>query len=325
MNFPDFPVLVHTRIAQAPLDQLAANFPLVRLWEAGDREAALTAAQPTIRGMIDAGRVDEAYLRRFPRLEIISHVGVGYDTIDVEAAARLGIIVTHTPSVLDEEVADTAMGLVLSTVRRLPQAERYLRSGLWEKGPFPLSPTLRGRTLGIVGLGRIGKAIARRAEAFGLKIAYHGRQPQSGVDYPYYPTALALAQACDILLLAAPGGPETHNIVDRRILEALGPEGVLINIARGSLVDEPALIEALQKGTILAAGLDVFVDEPRVAPAFIALDNVVLLPHVGSASVYTRQAMAQLVVDNLISFASGKGPLTPVKETPWPAVTKRAP
>jgi lactate dehydrogenase-like 2-hydroxyacid dehydrogenase len=210
------------------------------------------------------------------------------------------------------------MALTLMAVRRYPQAERYLRAGHWPSAPFPLTASLRGRTMGILGLGRIGKEIAKRARAFGVDVVYHGRKPQDDAPYLYYPTLLSMAKACDILLVAAPGGAATSKIVDREILEALGPNGVLVNIARGSLVDEAALIEALATGKILAAGLDVFENEPHVPPELIALDNVVLLPHVGSASVPTRQAMADLVVANLVSWMDGKGPLTPVPETPWP-------
>jgi lactate dehydrogenase-like 2-hydroxyacid dehydrogenase len=220
--------------------------------------------------------------------------------------------------VLDAEVADTAMALTLMTVRRLPQAERYLREGRWANAPFPLSPSLGGRTMGILGLGRIGREIARRAAAFGLDIVYHGRKARPDAPYPYFSSLKAMAEACDILMVAAPGGPQTQRIVNREILEALGPNGVLINVARGSLVDEPALIESLAKGTILAAGLDVFDNEPNIAPEFLAFDNAVLLPHVGSASERTRLAMANLVVDNVFSWIDGKGPITPTPETPWP-------
>ena len=200
----------------------------------------------------------------YPNLEIISSFGVGYDNIDAKAAARLGIIVTNTPGVLDDEVADTALGLMIMTVRQLPQAERYLRAGQWSaKGAFPLSPSLRGRTVGILGLGRIGKAIATRVAGFGLDVVYHGRHAQAGVPYRYYPSLVEMAKASDILIVVAPGGPSTRHIINAEVLEALGPDGVLINIARGSLVDEKALIEALRTGKILAAGLDVFENEPN--------------------------------------------------------------
>jgi lactate dehydrogenase-like 2-hydroxyacid dehydrogenase len=262
--------------------------------------------------------VDEAYMRQYPKLEIISSFGVGYDNIDAKAAARLGITVTNTPGVLDDEVADTTLGLMIMTVRQLPQSERYLRAGQWSaKGAYPLSPSLRGRTVGILGLGRIGKAIATRVNAFGLEVVYHGRRAQTDVPYRYYASLLDMAKAVDILIVVAPGGPGTRHIINAEVLEALGPDGVLINVARGSLVDERALIEALRNKTILAAGLDVFDNEPSVPQELIALENAVLLPHVGSASVKTRQAMADCVVSNLFAWADGKPPLTPVPETPW--------
>jgi lactate dehydrogenase-like 2-hydroxyacid dehydrogenase len=293
---------------------------LHRLWREADPEAALRRLAPKIRGVAAGSHqatVDAALMRRLPNLQIVASFGVGYDHVDAKWAGEHGIIVTHTPGVLDEEVADTAFGLMLATVRQLPQAERYLREGRWPSGPFPLTASLRGRILGILGLGRIGKVIARRAVAFGLDVVYHGRKPQEGAPYLYYPTLIGMARACRILMVVAPGGAQTKNIVNREILEALGPDGVLINISRGSLVDEDALVEALAKRKILAAGLDVFAEEPNVPAALVALDNAVLLPHVGSASRHTRQAMADLVVANLYSWIDGEGPLTPVPETPW--------
>ena len=203
-------------------------------------------------------------MSRLPKLEIVASFGVGYDHIDAAWAGQHGVVVTHTPGVLDEDVADIAIALTLAATRRLPQAERYLREGRWPSGAYRLTASLRGRTMGILGLGRIGAAIARRAEAFGLEIAYHGRHKQDGVAYPYYETPIALAEACDILVIAAPGGPATRHIVDSRVLAALGADGVLVNIARGTLVDERALAAALRDGTILAAGLDVYEKEPNV-------------------------------------------------------------
>jgi lactate dehydrogenase-like 2-hydroxyacid dehydrogenase len=293
---------------------------LHRLWLEPDRETALNRIAPSVKAIAATGHlavVDAALMRRLPKLEIVASFGVGYDHVDAKWAAEHGIIVTNTPGVLDEEVADTAFGLLLATVRELPQAERYLREGRWLSAPYPLTASLRGRTIGILGLGRIGKAIARRALAFGLEVVYHGRKPQEGAPYLYYPTLIGMARACDILMVVAPGGADTKNIVNREILEALGPDGVLVNISRGSLVDEEALIEALAMHKILAAGLDVFANEPNVPARLLALDNAVLLPHVGSASRHTRQAMSDLVVANLNSWIDGKGPLTPVPETPW--------
>ena len=304
-----------------------AAFKVHRLWEAQDRAAALAKLAPDVRAIVAGGGhqpIDAGFLGQFPKLEIVSSHGVGYDHVDAKWAGEHGIAVTHTPDVLNEEVADTAIGLLLCTIRQLPQADRYLRAGKWLEKPFPLTHTLRGRTMGILGLGRIGKAIARRGEAFGLKIAYHGRSKQAGVAYPFYASLLDMAKAVDILMIIAPGGAATNKIVNAEVLAALGPQGVLVNVARGSVVDEDALIAALQARTILSAGLDVFADEPKVPQALVDMEHVVLLPHVGSASQHTRNAMGQLVVDNLLNWAAGKGPLTPVPETPWPATRKNA-
>jgi lactate dehydrogenase-like 2-hydroxyacid dehydrogenase len=302
-------------------DELGKRLSLHRLWLEPNPELWLAEWGPRTRAIAMTGghaRLDEAYMRQFPNLEVISSFGVGYDNIDAKAAARLGVIVTNTPGVLDDEVADTTIGLMIMTVRQLPQSERYLRAGQWSaKGNFPLSPSLRGRTVGILGLGRIGKAIATRVSGFGLPIAYHSRHEQVDVPYRYYSSLIDMAKAVDILIVIAPGGPGTRHIINAEVLKALGPDGVLINVARGSLVDEKALIEALRNKTILAAGLDVFENEPSVPQELIALDNAVLLPHVGSASVITRRAMAQCVVSNVLAWADGKPPLTPVPETPW--------
>jgi lactate dehydrogenase-like 2-hydroxyacid dehydrogenase len=301
-------------------EKLDAAFTLHRFFEAPDRDAFLREVGPRIRGIASGGghgRTDGSVFDKLPNLEIISSFGVGYDHIDAAEAGRRGIIVTNTPDVLTDEVADLAIGLLLATVRQLPQGDRYLREGKWLKGAYPLSPTLRDRTVGILGLGRIGKAIAKRIEAFGIPVHYHTRTRQSDVPYPYHATLTDLAKAVDVLIVITPGGASTHHMVNADVLKALGPNGILVNVARGSVVDERALIEALRAKTILSAGLDVFEDEPRVPQELIEMEHVVLLPHLGSASVYTRKAMGQLVVDNLVSWFDGKGPLTPVPETPY--------
>ncbi len=301
------------------VDALSRAGNLVTPWNAADPEAELSRVAGEVGALAIGGhiKVDGAFMGQFPKLQIVSSFGVGYDAIDAAWASEHDVVVTNTPGVLDEEVADTTLGLVLATVRQFPAAERHLRAGRWLSGAFPLSHTLRGRTLGILGLGRIGKAIARRAEAFGLAIAYHGRRPQDGVSYPYHATALELAENCDILVVITPGGADTRHLVDAAVLKALGPSGILINVARGSVVDEDALIEALRSKTILGAGLDVFAEEPKVPQALLDLDHVVLLPHVGSASQHTRDAMGQLVVDNILSWRADRPPLSPVAETPW--------
>lgn len=296
------------------------EFTVHSLAGATDRDALL-ASIAHLRAMAVSAPVlpiDNALLTRLPKLEIISSFGVGYDHIDAVAAAKRGIVVTHTPDVLTEEVADTAIGLLLCTVRELPQGERHVRAGKWPKGNYPLSrATLRNRTVGLVGMGRIGLAIARRLEAFGVPIVYHTRQPRPELAYRHYPQLIDMARAVDTLVVIVPGGPATRNMIDTPVLEALGPDGILINVARGSVVDEDALIAALRERKIMAAGLDVFVKEPEVPKELLTMENVVLLPHLGSASVFTREKMDQLLVDNIRAWAAGKPPLTPVPETPW--------
>ena len=286
---------------------------------ATDRDAFL-ASVSHVRAMAVTAMIpiDDALLSRLPHLDIIASFGVGYDHIDANAAARRGVIVTNTPDVLTEEVADTALGLLLCTVRELPQAERHLRAGKWRERHYPLSrATLRNRTVGLVGMGRIGAAIARRLEAFGVPVVYHARQPRQDIPYRHYPSLIDMARAVDVLMVIVPGGAATRNMINAEVLEALGPEGILINVARGSVVDEPALVEALRQRKIMAAGLDVFANEPEVPAELLTMENVVLLPHVGSGSLYTREKMDQLVVDNILAWAAGKPPLTPVAETPW--------
>ena len=260
----------------------------------------------------------DAFMKRFPKLQIISSFGVGYDHIDAKAAAAHGVIVTNTPEVLTEEVADTALGLLLCTVREFPQSERYLRAGKWLQKPYPLTKgTMRNRTVGIVGMGAIGQAIARRLDAFGVPVVYHARQQRPHLRYRHYPKLVDMARDVDTLMVIVPGGAATANMINAEVLNALGPNGILINMARGSVVDEPALIKALAEKRIMAAGLDVFAKEPEVPQELIAMDNVVLFPHVGSASIHTRDRMDQLVVDNIAAWAAGKPPLTPVAETPF--------
>jgi lactate dehydrogenase-like 2-hydroxyacid dehydrogenase len=311
-------LLVKALIPDA-MQALDAAFTLHRLDQATDRAAFLEAVGPRIRGVAVGGQasVDVALYDKLPNLEIVSNFGVGYDSVDVAEAARRGVVVTNTPDVLTDEVADLAVGLLLATIRQIPQTDRYLRAGHWSKGAFPLTATLRGRTIGILGLGRIGRGIARRFEGFDVRIAYHGRRRQDDVAYTYFASLIEMAKAVDVLMVVAPGTEETRNVVDAAVLKALGPEGIVINVARGSLIDESALIDALTTGTIHSAGLDVFANEPHVPAALAALDHVVLLPHIGTASVHTRRMMGALMVDNLVSWFAGKGPLTPVPETPW--------
>ena len=276
--------------------------------------AAFARAAPRIRAIAASGesRVTRELLAQLPALEIISVFGVGYDGIDVAAARERGIHVTHTPNVLNDEVADLAIGLMLAVARRIPQSDRYVRDGKWSAGPAPLARKVSGARLGIVGLGRIGNAIAKRAAAFDLSIAYTARSAKAESPYRYLPSAEALAAEVDFLVLITPGGAGTRKLVDAKVLAALGPQGYLVNVARGSVVDEKALVDALRNGRIAGAGLDVFEDEPNVPAALLALDNVVLTPHIGSATWQTRRAMADLSFGNLQAHFAGQPLLSPV-------------
>ncbi len=285
-------------------------------------DAMLASVGPKICAAAVTGAPDRMTgeaMARCPKLELVSSFGVGYDNIDVTYAAGHGIVVTNTPDVLNEEVADTALGLLLCTVREFPQSERFVRAGKWMQGQYPLTrATLRDRTVGMVGLGRIGKAIARRLEGFGVPVVYHSRNPQPGVAYKYYPKLTDMARDVDTLMVITPGGASTKHLINSEVLAALGPRGIVINMSRGTVVDDAALIKALRDKTIYSAGLDVFVNEPEVPKDYLEMDNIVLFPHLGSATVLTRQKMEQLVVDNVLAWAAGKPPLTPVPETPWP-------
>jgi lactate dehydrogenase-like 2-hydroxyacid dehydrogenase len=276
--------------------------------DAPDRAAFLRQHAPNVRGLatFGPGAVDGKLMDALPKLEIISNFGVGVDAINLDDAKKRKIIVTNTPDVLNETVADTALALILNTVRRLPQSEQYLRGGNWaSRGPYPLSTDIGGKILGVLGLGRIGEAIAKRAMACGMKIRYHNRSRKDS-PFPYDPDPVTLARESDVLLVVTPGGPETNKLVNAKVLDALGPQGYLVNIARGSVVDEPVLLRYLQEQRIAGAGLDVFADEPRVPPEFFKLENAVLFPHVGSATVETRKAMGDLQVENLRLHFAGK-------------------
>jgi len=287
---------------------LQSEFNAHLLSDAADRNAFLKQHAPAVRGLATFGPmpVDGRLMDALPRLELISNFGVGVDAINLPDAKQRKIIVTNTPDVLNDCVADTALALVMNTVRKFPQSEVYLRGGHWaSRGPYPLTTSVGGKTLGILGLGRIGEAIAKRAIACGMKIRYHNRNKKD-VPYPYDPDAVTLAKNSDVLMVVTPGGPETNRLVDSKVLDALGREGYLVNIARGSIVDEPVLLRYLQEKKIAGAGLDVYADEPRVPPEFFTLDNAVLFPHVGSATVETRKAMGDLQIENLRRHFAGK-------------------
>ena len=298
----------------ASLEAMERDFTVHKLWQSKDKPALLAQVLDRIRGIQSFGPygVDAKLIDALPRIEIVANVGVGVDAIDLDAAKRRGVIVTNTPEVLNDCVADLAMGLTIATLRRMIPADRHVRAGNWPQGSMPFARRVSGKTMGILGFGRIGKAIARRAEAFDMRIVYHGRKPQADVTYKYYPKLVDMARDCAVLMVICAGGAATYHVVNAEVLAALGPEGTLINVARGSVVDEPALVKALADGTLGAAGLDVFEAEPRVPEAFWTMDNVVLQPHMASATHETRKAMGDLAVDNLRAHFAGKPVLTPV-------------
>jgi lactate dehydrogenase-like 2-hydroxyacid dehydrogenase len=296
--------------------ELSKRFEVLRDETLG-LENILAKHGPEIVAIATRGRAPTTaqLLDRLPKLEIVANFGVGYDSIDVPAAVKRGIMVTNTPDVLNDEMGDFTVGLLLATIRRLPQADRYIRAGRWQPGAeFPLGPSLRARKIGIAGMGRIGKVVAKRLSGFDLPISYCGRREQPGLGHRYYPDIVSLAKAVDILIVILPGGPQTRHAINADVLAALGPNGVLINVARGSVADEAAVIEALRSGTILAAGLDVFEREPHVPEALLAMDNAVVLPHIGTATHHTRCLMRQLVAGNIFSWFDGKGAITLVPE-----------
>jgi lactate dehydrogenase-like 2-hydroxyacid dehydrogenase len=307
-------IVVTAQGHKGTLERLLQEFSALKLWEAADRDAALKAAAPRVRALAHFGhsKVDAKLMDALPKLEIISNFGVGVDQIDLDAAKKRKIIVTNTPDVLNDCVADCALSLILNTLRKFPQSEAYLRSGYWPtRGAYPLAASVGGKTLGILGLGRIGEAIAKRALGFGMKIRYHNRNKKN-VAYAYDPDPVALAKNSDVLLIVTPGGSGTAKLVNAKVLDALGPQGYLVNVARGSVVDEAVLLRYLQEKKIAGAGLDVFEHEPNVPPGFFVLDNAVLYPHVASATLETRKAMGDLQVENLHLHLAGKPVKTPV-------------
>jgi len=308
-------VLSVTKLSPLLEPQLRAVFNLHdRLHETDP--AAFAKIAPSIRAIAASGesKVPAALIAQLPALEIISVFGVGYDGVDVAAAKARGVMVTHTPNVLNDDVADLAIGLMLSAARQLPAADRYVKEGKWPTGPMPLARKVSGARLGIVGIGRIGQAIAQRALAFNMSVAYTARSARADLPFRYFPSPAALAAECDYLVVITPGGAGTHKLINAEVLKALGTKGILINVARGSVVDEAALIDALKNEVIGGAGLDVFESEPNVPEALRALPHVVLAPHIGSATRQTRQAMADLAFNNLKSHFDGHAVHTPVPE-----------
>jgi len=307
-------VLIAGPMYKPALDALDREFTTHKLWLAQDRRSFLAACADRVRGIATTAfhGAGADLIDALPKLEIISCFGVGYDSVDVDAAKKRNVVVTYTPGVLNEAVADLALGLIIAAARRIPQGDRYVRDRRWLKAAQPLAQHVTGKRLGIVGLGRIGQDIAKRALAFDMKIAYHSRRRVADSPFAYYERLVDLACNSDFLVAIVPGGSATFHMVDEEVMRALGPGGILVNVARGSVVDEKALVKCLQDGTLGGAALDVFEEEPKVPEALLAMDNVVLTPHVGSATPEARGGMGRLTVDNLLAHFAGKPPLTPV-------------
>ena len=305
-------LVLTTRIPSPAMEMLEAEYTCHRLYEATDptdRAAFLARVAPTVRGIATFahGGVDAGLIAALPNAEIISHYGDGTEKIDLVAAKVRGVVVANVVGIVEACVADTAMALMLNVMRRYLYADHFVRSGLWTApGTFPPATSLGGKTVGILGLGGIGIEVAKRAGAFGMHVRYHNRKPKPGVDYPYDPDLLTLARNADVLVLGVPGGPQTERLVDAEVLDALGPGGYLVNVARGSVVDEPVLIQYLQDRKIAGAGLDTFDNEPRIDRRLLELDNVVLSPHVGTYTVETRRAMAERQLENLRRHFAGQ-------------------
>lgn len=296
------------------LEALDREFVTHKLWLAADPKALLAACAKRVRAIATSPfpRIDAALIDALPKLEIISCFGVGVDAIDLAAAKRRNIIVTNAPNAMNDCVADLTLGLIIAVSRRMCEGDRFVRAGKWLKGTLPVARKVSGKRLGIIGMGRIGKVIARRAAAFDMVIAYHSRHRVPESPFTYYERLVDLARNSDFLVAILPGGKETYHLVNEEVLRALGPKGILVNVARGSVVDEKALVKCLQEGALGGAALDVFEEEPIVPEALFTMDNVVLQPHVGSATHETRTAMGQITVDNLVAHFAGKPPLTPV-------------
>ncbi len=299
-----------------PPDIMAAleeRYVLHRLWEADDPQALLAKVAPSVRGIVTTGAdgASAALIKALPHAEIIAIYGVGFDAVDLDAAKAAGIRVTNTPGVLTDDVADLAIGLTLALLRRICAADRFVRDGKWKEGGFPLTTKLTGKRVGILGLGQIGGALPQRLAGFEVKLAYHS-VTEKDVPHTYFDDVVALGRFSDVLIVTAAGGPSTRGLVNRAVLDAIGPEGILVNVARGSVVDQDALVQALVDKRLGGAALDVFADEPRVPIELVNMDNVVLTPHMASGTVETRRAMGTLVIRNLDAHFAGRPLLTPV-------------
>lgn len=310
-------IIVTGLIPPVALDMLAEEAEPVMLDAPGGSQG-IDEASREARAIVLGRAADPDFLSRFPRLGLVANMGVGYDNVPVDWCAKNGILVSHTPHVLSDDVADTAVALTLMAVRRFGEAERYLRAGHWADGAFPLTDSLCGKTVGILGFGRIGRTIARRLESFDVKVCYCDAVVDSAVSLTHFADPVALARESDVLICVLPGTPLTRGFVGSAILDALGPQGFLVNVGRGTVVDQSALIQALKDRRIAGAGLDVYESEPVLPEALLALDRTVLLPHVASGSLETRRRMARLVADNVFSFLKTGRAITPVPETPNP-------
>jgi len=298
------------------VERMEKDVTLHHLAKAADKDAFIKEHAPTTRVLMAGAPVDDALMAKLPNLKLIASMGAGYERIDTAAARKRGIIVTNTPHVTDGCVADMAMALLLAWGRHIVQGDKFVRSRAWLKGGYALVPRVWGRRMGILGLGRIGLAIAKRAAAFDMPIAYHNRKPRTDVPYWYYSSLLDMARDVDILMVATPGGPDTHHIVTAEVMKALGPKGIIVNIARGSIIDEPAMVQALKDGTIAGAALDVFEFEPKMPEELYSMENVVLMPHRGGGTYETWEDACDMVKANVRAFYKTGKPLTPVAETP---------
>lgn len=302
-------LLLTTRIPSPAMEMLEADYLCHRLYEAPDRARLLAEVGPRVRGIASFahGGVDAALIAALPKLEIISHYGDGTEKIDLVAARERGVVVANVVGLVEACVADTAIALMLNVMRRFVYADRFVRTGLWTApGTFPPATSIGGKTLGVLGLGGIGIEVARRAEAFGMTVRYHNRKPREGVGYPWDPDPVSLARHSDVLVVAVPGGPATERLVDAAVLDALGPRGYVINVARGSVIDEPLMIDYLQQGRLAGAGLDTMQNEPRIDPRLVGMESVVLSPHAGTYTVETRRAMADRQLENLRRHFAGQ-------------------
>ncbi|HKA43222.1 MAG TPA: 2-hydroxyacid dehydrogenase [Burkholderiales bacterium] len=311
-------ILVTVPLYGPTLAELEREYTAHRLWVAGDPDAFLRQVAASVRGVVTTGLAGLARSRieALPRLEIIACVGTPHGTVDLATAQSRGVVVTNTPDSITELVAELAMGLIITVMRRICETDRFVRAGKWRTGVAPMGTEVRGKACGIVGLGRIGRGVARRAEACGMSVHYYGPHPKHDVSYPYHADLESMARLANCLVVTCPATPATRNLVDARILDALGPEGFLVNVARGTVVDEPALIAALGEKRIAGAGLDVFRDEPRVPPELIAMDSVVLTPHIGTSTREIREERGRKLLANLRAHFSGKPAINPVSGEP---------